>query len=344
MDKKNIKECTENELEKAVKALGEPAFRARQIFAWIYKKGAPNFAGMTNLPKKTVDAVSKDYYISEMGLKKRLISSDHTEKFLFELNDKRLIESVVIPGRERKTACLSTQVGCKFGCAFCASGSSGFVRDLKVSEILDQVLYLVYAGKHDITNYVFMGMGEPLDNFDNVSKAIRIMNDPDGLGIGARRITVSTCGIVPGIEKMKSFNLQINLSVSLHASNNALRDKLVPINKRYPIEKLVEACQDYFEATGRVITLEYILIDKVNDSNDDADKLADIARSMHAKVNVIPYSPVPAFSFFKAPAPESARAFAQLVERHRVTVTIRESKGKDIQAACGQLAGVFHLQ
>ncbi|MFC1621648.1 23S rRNA (adenine(2503)-C(2))-methyltransferase RlmN, partial [Candidatus Omnitrophota bacterium] len=230
----------------------------------------------------------------------------------------------------RKTICLSTQVGCKFGCAFCASGLKGFKRDLSSSEIIDQILL---AGS-EITNFVFMGMGEPLDNFENVKKAIETMNSSLGMAIGARRITVSTCGIIPGIKRFEEINPQINLSISLHAANNKLRNSLMPINKRYPLEELIEACNNF---SGRTITLEYILIKDKNDLQKDADELSLIARKLKAKVNLIPYSPVPE-KRFKAPSGKDIELFQKRLVKNSVNVTVRESKGRDIFAACGQLA------
>ncbi|MDD5440389.1 MAG: 23S rRNA (adenine(2503)-C(2))-methyltransferase RlmN, partial [Candidatus Omnitrophica bacterium] len=284
MDKHDIKNYTLQEFEKAVTALGEPAYRARQIFSWIYKKGVTDLKDMKNIPPATAANIGRQFCAGRLTLARHLRSGDRTEKFAFELDDKQVIESVVIPGKDRKTACLSSQAGCKIGCAFCASGRCGFRRDLTAAEILGQILYIQY-NVGGITNYVFMGMGEPLDNFDNVARAIRIMNDPGSLGIGSRRITVSTCGIVPGIEKLSSLDLQINLSISLHATTDELRDRLVPVNRKYPLDRLIDACLDYEERTGRMITLEYVLLAGVNDSVPDAERLGRIAAGLHAKVN-----------------------------------------------------------
>ena len=330
MQKKNIKNFTIEELKEELGKLSEASYRANQLFEWIYKKGARSFDEMGNLPKSFRDKLGRVFCLGGVKLKERLKSRDGTEKFLFELEDGGLIESVLIPSSSRKTICLSTQVGCKFGCAFCASGLKGFKRDLFPSEILDQILL---AGE-GITNFVFMGMGEPLDNFENLKRVIEIMNSPLGLGIGARRITVSTCGIIPGIRRFKEIDLQVNLSISLHAANNKLRSSLMSINKKYPLEELIAACNDF---SGRMITLEYILIKDKNDSLRDANELSHIAKKIKAKINLIPYSPVSG-KRFKVPTGKDIELFQKRLVKNSVNVTLRESKGKDIFAACGQLA------
>jgi 23S rRNA (adenine2503-C2)-methyltransferase len=341
MDKKSVKDFTIEELKRKMAGMSAPSYRAGQIFFWVYKKGICSFSSMANIPKPLRDTLSEAYYISDIGLKQHLRSSDGTEKFLFELSDKNFIETVLIYSKMRKTLCISTQVGCKYGCVFCASGARGFIRNLSASEILDQILYPQHVLGHRMTNFVFMGMGEPLDNYENVSKAIVIMNSPEGLGIGARRITISTCGIVPGIEKLKKARLQINLSVSLHTTNNKLRDALVPVNKRYPLEKVIAACKDFEEKIGTRITLEYVLIRGKNDSIEDEDALtlSHIAKKLKAKVNLIACSPVEGKGF-EAPSKKDTEAFKEILLKNRVNTVVRESKGKDIQAACGQLAAI----
>jgi len=338
MDRRDIKDFTIEELKKELVKVQESSYRAGQIFDWIYKKMATDFEKMNNLPKSLRDKLARLYSLTSLKLKKHLKSSDRTEKFLFELSDRKFIESVLIYSGNRKTLCLSTQVGCKYACAFCASGIKGFIRNLTISEILEQILFAHQTGAGEITNFVFMGMGEPFDNYKNVSKAILIMNSAEGLGIGARRITVSTCGIVPGIEKFKDLGIQANLSISLHAANDRLRNSLVPVNKKYPLAELIRACRDFIEEKGRMITLEYVLIKGKNDSIKDADELLNIARSLNAKVNLILYSPVPGKNF-QAPSKKQVDIFAARLIRRKVGVTVRGSKGKDIQAACGQLVG-----
>jgi len=330
MQKKDIKNFTIEELKEELGRLSEASYRVNQIFEWMYKRGARSFDEMSTLPKSLRDKLGRVFSLGGVKLKERLKSTDGTEKFLFELEDASLIESVLIPSSSRKTICLSTQAGCKFGCAFCASGLKGFKRDLSPSEILDQIL-LVGA---EVTNFVFMGMGEPLDNFENLKKAIEIMNSPLGMGVGARRITVSTCGIIPGIKRFKEIDLQVNLSISLHAANNKLRNSLMPVNKMYPLEELIAACDDF---SGRMITLEYILIKDKNDSPEDVDELSHIAKKLKAKINLIPYSPVHG-KRFKAPTMKDIELFQKRLVKNSINVTLRESKGKDILAACGQLA------
>jgi 23S rRNA (adenine2503-C2)-methyltransferase len=338
MDKQDIKDFTLKELEEAITGIDEPLYRAKQIFFWLYRKDAHSFREMNNLPDKLIDKLNRYYRIGSLDLRKQLESKDGTEKFLFKLSDGNFIETVLIHTQNRKTACLSTQVGCKFACSFCASGRMGFVRNLTPSEIVNQILFLEHELKHKITNYVLMGMGEPLDNYENTAKALFIMNNPGGLSAGARRITISTCGVIPGIDKLKDLGLQVNLSISLHATNNKLRDELVPINKRYPLEKLIEACERYIEKTGRAITLEYVLIKNKNHSLQDADRLAAIAKRLKAKVNLIACSGVPPLDF-DSPCSKDINLFINNLVERKVNVILRKSKGADIQAACGQLAG-----
>lgn len=336
--KRDIKDLTLEELEREMESLSEPAYRPRQVFHWLYKKGASGFEEFTDLPQSLRQKLGELFFIGNIELADHLQSRDRTEKFLFRLNDGNSIESVLIPSGKRKTICLSTQVGCKFRCAFCASGLPGFKRNLSPSEMTNQVLFLEHHLGHHLTNFVFMGMGEPLDNYENLRKALLIMNSPQGMGIAARRITVSTCGLVPGIRSFKEIPLEVNLSLSLHAVTDRLRDEIMPINRKYPLEKLIEACEDYLRSGGRKMTLEYALIAGVNDSLNDAEGLAAIARRLRAKINLIRYSFVPQFSY-SAPAKKKIRQFIRWLEEKRVGVTLRESKGQDIQAACGQLAG-----
>lgn len=338
MQKKDIKDFTLDELKRDIVKIKAEPYRAKQIFFWIYRKGIDDFGKITNISEQLKEKLCENYYISTIELSRHLKSSDgEAEKFLFKLSDGNFIESVLIYAKNRKTLCLSTQVGCKFACSFCASGFKGFVRDLFPSEIINQLLFVQNNFKHKVTNYVFMGMGEPLDNLENVSKAIIIMNTSQGMGTGARRITVSTCGIIPGINKLKEMGLQINLSISLHASNDRLRDTLMPINKKYPLEELIKACEEYITKTGRMITLEYVLINGINSLLKDADELAVIAKKLKAKVNLIPCSATDSMSF-QSPAQKSIDEFINRLTSKKVNATLRESKGGDIQAACGQLA------
>jgi len=334
---KDIKDLTFDELKAELAAQGVPAYRAEQIFAWLYQKGASTFEEFTDLPKTLRESLGAAYAITAPELSSVFRSQDQTQKFLFKLADGCFIETVLIPSGGRTTVCVSTQVGCKYSCVFCASGLKGFIRNLTPAEIVNQVLFLKHARQAAVTNIVFMGMGEPLDNYGNLVKAIRIMNSPQGMGLAARRMTVSTAGILPGIRRFKGLGLQVNLSISLHASSDEKRTRLMPVNKKYPLASLIEACLDYLESGGRKITLEYVLIDGVNDSLADAAGLARIARRLRAKVNLIPYSPVPGIPL-GVPAEQNLRAFMGRLVEHCVPATLRHSKGRDIQAACGQLA------
>jgi 23S rRNA (adenine2503-C2)-methyltransferase len=336
--KKDVRDFSFNELRTELEGWEEPAYRTKQIFEWVYQKGAESFAAMTDLPKSLRQRLEENHDLRLLEVAETLRSEDGTEKFLFRLADSRLIETVLISSGGRRTLCLSTQVGCKFGCVFCASGSGGFERNLLPSEMLGQVLYLRDKLDVHLTNFVFMGMGEPLDNLDNLVRTVRIMNAPEGMGIAARRITVSTVGIVPAIEKLESLGLQVTLSLSLHATTDELRSRLLPANRKYPLAEVIKAGVHYARTTGRMITIEYILISGLNDSAADSRRLASIARKLRAKVNLVPYSPGygPALSASSVPRQQE---FVQVLESLGVSATIRRSKGADIRAACGQLAG-----
>jgi 23S rRNA (adenine2503-C2)-methyltransferase len=338
MKKTDVKNYTLSELESILKEKAQPKYRAKQVFQWLFNRGVGTFGQMTNLPKELIHELEGSFFISTMACVNRQASKDGTQKLLFRLDDAHHIETVVIPSKSRNTVCLSTQVGCRFRCAFCASGIKGFIRNLSPSEILNQILYVQNTLKTDITNYVFMGMGEPLDNYGNLVKALKIMNDKDGLNIGARRVTISTCGIAPAIQKLSNLGMQVNLSLSLHAVIDAKRDRLMPINKRFPLKVVIGALLEYIEKTNRMITLEYVLIPNINDEPSDADDLARIAKILKAKINLIPYSEVPEFRF-KAPSRHEAQSFLKRVKARHEYITLRESKGKDINAACGQLIG-----
>ncbi len=332
-----LKEYALPELKEDFKRLGLPGFRATQVFHWLYKKGARDFAEMDNLPKEVILALAENYELNAFASVKEYISQDSSRKYLLKLHDSNQVEAVFIPAGERRTLCVSTQVGCKFSCGMCASGLKSFVRHLTAAEIVDQLLYVQRQAKTKITNIVFMGMGEPLENYDQVIKAIQIINSDEGPGIAARRITISTAGYLPGVTKLATFNYQVNLSLSLHATTNEQRTKLMPINKKYPLKEVLKACADYFHQTGRIVTLEYILLKNFNDTLPDAQRLATIAHELKGKVNLLPFNPFPKLKY-QPVSQSSMEQFEAWLKSRKIPVTIRESRGADIFAACGQLA------
>jgi len=335
--KEDIRNLSLEELKEVFNEWGEPEYRAGQMFKWLYQKNVQALKQMTDFPKKLISKLEQKFSIDTLTCLKTLAAKDGTKKFLWQLAEHHSIETVLIPEKSRRTLCLSTQVGCKFGCPYCMSGSKGFIRQLSAAEIVGQVLGAQRLTGLQITNIVMMGIGEPLDNYENLVKAIRIINHPEGLGIGARKITISTCGLVPGIMKLKKLGLQIELSVSLQATSNELRNRLVPINRKYNLEKLLAACREYFEATDRVITFEYALIEGINDSDSDAKRLADIARRLKGKVNLIPCNPNMSFCYRGSTA-RRVKDFQRILRSRGVTASIRSTRGSEIQAACGQLA------
>jgi len=334
----DIKNFTLSELEEKFKALKIQPYRARQVFEWLYKKGAQDFALMTNLPQDVKKHLQQYFIIGKIRLEKIETSTDLTQKFLFRLSDDFLIESVSIPFKSRLTVCLSTQVGCKFSCAFCASGLAGFKRNLSVSEILSQVLAIrknIPEGR--ISNVVFMGVGEPLDNYDNLLRAIRIMNAELGIRLGIRKMTISTAGFAPAIERLAQEGLQLELSVSLHAATDEKRNELMPINKRFPLKILLEAVRLYSVATKRKITFEYVLLGGYNTTVEDAQALIKILRGLNARVNLIPYNPTHGRVRFQAPTKLEVLFFKSYISKKGIDVTWRTPRGSDIAAACGQL-------
>ncbi|MFH1338531.1 MAG: 23S rRNA (adenine(2503)-C(2))-methyltransferase RlmN, partial [Candidatus Omnitrophota bacterium] len=292
---------TLDELKSCLKKQNFPVFAARQIFSWIYKKEIFDFDRMTDLSRELRDFLKSNFYILSLALADKQESCDGTQKFLFGIPDdsgflirregNQGIESVIIPAPRRLTACISTQAGCKFACRFCASGALGWQRNLSTGEIIEQAIYLKKIAARRLNNLVFMGIGEPLDNYDNLLKAIHILNSPYSLNIGARKMTISTCGLIPGIKRLAEENLQIELSVSLHAADNKIRDYLIPVNKKYPLDELLSACRDYFKKTKRQVTFEYVLIKGMNSQPEQAKKLTRLLAGLDAKVNLIPASP-----------------------------------------------------
>ncbi|MDD2866094.1 MAG: 23S rRNA (adenine(2503)-C(2))-methyltransferase RlmN [Candidatus Omnitrophica bacterium] len=334
----DIRNITLGELEKNLCAGGFPAYRARQVFAWLYKKGVEDFAAMANLPQDLKVFLKTYYAIQPPAVEKILTSSDLTQKFLLRLKDRSLIESVSIPAKSRLTACLSTQVGCRYSCAFCASGTAGFRRHLDAGEILGQFLTIARnVPEGHISNVVFMGIGEPLDNYENLMRAIRILNDEHGVRLGARKMTISTCGLAPAIERLSREKLQLELSVSLHAATDEKRSQLLPVNKRFPLETLMRALRVYVQATKRKITFEYVLLRAFNTTVDDAQALIALIRGLNARVNLIPFNPAVSRMGFEPPVKLEVLFFKSYLEKHGVDVTLRLPRGSDISAACGQL-------
>ncbi len=336
--KQDIRNFELDQLKEIVSSFNEPQFRAIQIFKWLYASGVENFSEMRNIPEKLRGLLASGYSVKLPEVVRRLESKDGTKKFLFKLCDGNCIESVLIPETKRNTVCVSTQVGCRFNCVFCASGKKGFVRNLQVSEILGQVLHIRFKENVRVSNIVFMGMGEPFDNYDNVIRSIRIINCKQGLNIAARKITVSTAGIVPAIVKFSDIGWQVRLSVSLHAPDDKIRSDLMPINHKYPLGELLDACFTYTEKTGRRITFEYILIDRVNCSESQVPEIAKIAKRLNAGINIIPFSRIDGTNL-SSPSRETIHRFVDSLRNMQVKVTIRNSRGVDIKAACGQLAG-----
>lgn len=335
---RNIKELTLEELKQVLKGWGGQEFHAQQIFSWIYQKGITDFAGMSNLPLDLRKRLKENSYLWDLEIIKALKSKDGTQKFLLRLKDGNLIEAVVIPTEKRITGCISTQVGCKFACRFCASGLSGFKRNLTCPEMLEEVLYLKNnAPNRKLTHIVFMGIGEPLDNYDNVLKAIRLINSPTTFNIASRRITISTSGIVPAIKRLANEGLQIELSISLHSADDKIRSEIMPINKKYPLKELISACKEYIQKTNRQITLEYVLIKGINSDLPSAQKLGRILKGLKlAKVNLIPANPIKEYNV-TPPAKLEILLFRDYLLKQGLNVTLRRPRGQDIEAACGQL-------
>ncbi len=336
----DIKDYTLEEIGQFLKEKGYPEFYSKQIFCWVYKKRVEDFTLMTDISKEARIFLKDFFYFSKPKILKRFISKDGTEKFLFSLDDKNAIESVVIPEGKRLTLCISTQAGCRFGCRFCVSGIGGFKRNLKVSEIVNQFLTINDIIKpRIITNIVFMGIGEPLDNFDNLVKSIEILLSPYGVYFGKKRICISTCGIPPRIRELISLNLRVRLSISLHASCEEKRSLIMPVNKKYPLSEVIKVSKEYAKRTNFPVTFEYILIKDFNCSKEDAFKLAHLIRGINCKVNIIPYNFSPYFKWH-SPSIYDINKFREALKKKRIFFTFRKSRGQDIEAACGQLRWV----
>jgi len=326
------------ELEQALADLGLPRFRGRQIFQWIHQKGVTDFSRMSNLPQELRGLLADRAVMSEPVLDTTHVSSDGTTKFLLRLSDGRRIEAVYIPDTPAQTFCISTQVGCAMGCGFCLTGKMGLLRNLTAAEISGQVRVLARETglTHDAFNIVLMGMGEPLHNYDATMKALRILYDDQGLAVPPRRVTLSTVGVLPGLQRLADEALMPNLAISLHATTDEQRDALVPINRKYKLEELMDVCRNFPLRRRSRITFEYVLLDEVNDTPDDARRLVRLLDGIQAKVNLLPLNEAAGIPF-RRPSDERVNAFAKILADRGVTVSVRKSRGRDIRAACGQL-------
>jgi 23S rRNA (adenine2503-C2)-methyltransferase len=357
----DIKSLTREEIEAQFKIWDEPIYRVTQLLEWLYVRRVTSWDAMTNLPKPLREKLHKEFSLSTLALVRKQGARDTTQKFLWRLQDHSLIESVLIPANpalygdasDRHTLCISTQVGCAYGCKFCASGLDGWKRNLTPDEIVEQILAVERWNEKEkpteaadsrfaindsriVNNIVVMGMGEPLANYDNLLKALKILNAPWGGGIGARKITISTSGLAPQIRRLAAEPMQFRLAISLHGATDEVRNKIMPVNRKYPLRELVNACEEYQHEKGRMITLEYILIAGVNDFIAETKPLAVLARKLHAKVNLIPYNKVEGLPW-ERPGEDACEKFLAALEDQKVTATLRREKGHDIDAACGQL-------
>lgn len=336
MEKRCITSFTIEQLTALMKELGQPGFRAKQIFHWVHQKQAAEFSQMTDQPKALIARLEQDFYIAQHKVRRCQRSKDGTVKYLFELADGNCIETVLMRYNYGNTVCVSTQVGCRMGCRFCASTQGGRVRNLEAGEIAAEIYGVMRDTGERVSHVVLMGIGEPLDNFDNVMDFLEIVSCADGINIGMRNFSLSTCGLVPMIDKLAEKKLQLTLSVSLHAPENTMRSSMMPVNNAYPVEQLIAACRRYQQTTGRRISFEYSMVRGVNDSDQTAAMLAKLIRGMGAHVNLIPINPVDG-SPYSASDDANVRRFQQRLMELGVNATVRRRLGQDISAACGQL-------
>ena len=339
----NIRSMTQQEIGAILKEMGQPAFRAKQIYTWLHK-GVTGYEEMTNLPKALRTALEEQYPIlPPQVVRKQESQKDGTIKYLWKLSDGNCVETVLMRYHYGNTVCISTEVGCKMGCAFCASTLGGLVRKLEPFEMLDQVLFTQIDSGLPVSHIVLMGIGEPLDNLDNVLRFLELVNSPDGMNISMRHISLSTCGLVPKIDELAAHKLQLSLAISLHGPNDAIRDRIMPVNKAYPIDVLLEACRRYYAATSRRIHFEYAMIDGVNDSEENAKELLRRLKGLPSHVNLIPLNHVE-----ESPLKPSSRGavmkFQKTLEDGGVTATVRRTLGSDIDASCGQLRRKYQQQ
>ena len=333
---KQIKNYDLEQLKEEMIKIGEKPFRAEQIFKWLYKDKADNFEDMTNLSLELREKLKQNYTMNNFKIIKKQEASDGTKKYLFDVLDGNAIETVLMSYHHGYTICVTTQVGCKMGCKFCASTGIPFIRNLTSAEIVEQLLAVERDTNLRISNVVFMGIGEPLDNYKNVINAIRIINNPKGINIGARHISISTSGIVPKIYKLAEENIQCTLSISLHATNNKKRSEMMPINNKYKIEELIKACKDYIAKTNRRVSFEYALVKENNDNLKDAKELVKLLKGMNCHVNLIPINKIENGKYTKS-TNENIMKFRDYLNDHGIVATIRRELGSDIEAACGQL-------
>ncbi len=341
MDKKDIKSFSFDELNNEIVSMGEKSFRAKQIYDWLHVKLVRNFDEMTNLSNDLRGRLKENYTLTTLEIVKVQESKiDGTRKYLFKLPDGNLIESVWMIYKHGNSVCVSSQVGCRMGCKFCASTIDGLERNLSSSEILDQVYAITLDTKERVSNVVVMGSGEPMDNYDNTVKFVKMLSDEHGLNISQRNITVSTCGLVPRIYELADEDLSITLAISLHATTDEKRRSLMPIANKYSIREIKEACLHYFDKTGRRLTFEYSLVGGVNDTDEDAEELADILREVNGHVNLIPVNPIKERDYVSS-TDKRVAAFKNKLEKKQINVTIRREMGRDIDGACGQLRRSF---
>lgn len=338
MPKTNLLGYTQRQLEDLFVQFGEQPYRGKQLFKWLYNNRLFEFDLMTDLSKDLRQKLSENYELRGLTLNQKRKSFDGPEKFLFRLDDGNPVESVLIPDGERNTACISSQSGCALACRFCATGTMGLLRDLTVGEIIGQLVYLrELYGNHVFSNVVFMGMGEPLNNYQNLLEALKIMSSPLGLGIAAKRITVSTSGVTPKIRKLADSGTKVPLALSLHAATQSKRVRIMPIAETFSLDKLMQAVKYYTEVTGYRVTIEYVLLDGFNDTRDDIRALIRLIHGIPCKINLLAYNPVVGLEY-KRPSDDRVDWFARELYPHVPAVTVRKSRGKDIDAACGQLA------
>lgn len=342
MAKQDIRKLNKKQLKEALISLNEKAFRAKQIYEWLWQKGVTSFSEMTNLSKALRDKLENNFEIIRTEIEDKQVSSDRTVKFVFRLHDDNIVEGVLIPTTSRVTACISSQVGCALKCKFCATGTMHYKRNLTAEEIFDQLVAIKNFAENEygqnLTNIVYMGMGEPFNNYDNVIQSVKYITAEDGLAISPYRITISTSGVLEGIRRLAEDKLRVHLAISLHSANNVTRSEIMPINNKHNLEELAESIKHYHKETNDRVTFEYLLLKGVNDSIQNARELADFCKNFPVKINIIEYNPVKELPFQKSDE-NSMEKFIEFMEKCNLVINVRRSRGKDIDAACGQLAG-----